>query len=193
MHKFRSIYIFQFILAVFFVSIFWVIFPGTLSACDSQKIKLKQEKKEGVHNLYATACFAASRENIWQAILDYDSHTEFMPNTKYSKIIFRKKNYYYVKKKIEILWKEIDLFLHVNFDPQSYIIKWTQNEGLFKKNDGYWRLQEINDKQTQVFYHITIEPKFYIPEWVLKSLSSKNLNKLFQSVEKRAQLLGRSN
>lgn len=155
--------------------------------CGAEKARFSYKKEGDTNILYSSACFQAAPDKVWRALTDYNSHARFMPNTLSSRIISSGGNSFTVRKKLKVLWKEIEVRMKILVDQQSKKISWSQLEGMLKQNTGYWMVRPGDKSGTsKVWYHIKMEPDFYVPDWVIERLVQKNARKLMISVEKQA-------
>lgn len=136
------------------------------------------------NNVERTELYDIDLESFYNVITDYESYPEFVDGMQEAEIIQKSKNKVRVRYKINMM-KTFEYTLdHVHEEGKG--ISWSLVEGdLFKKSNGYWKLQETEDG-LEVTYGIDVDFKMMIPSMISKKLVNKSLPAMMDSFFDRA-------
>ena len=71
-----------------------------------------------------------------------------------------------------------------------YEVKWTLvDSDFFKKNDGGWKLEKVDENTTEATYFIDCDFKMLIPSMIVNSVVRAQLPKMLHSFKERAESL----
>ncbi len=135
----------------------------------------------------AQAVIRASVDDVWEAITDYDDYKNFMPHTRESKVLSRKKNEVLFHTELEFPIKRIWYDILLTLDKKSHRVDWTLKDGSIKHNEGSWALQKHEKAHTLATYTLATDPGFYIPKFLLEKATQGTLPLVIEAVRKRVE------
>ncbi|MCB9091574.1 MAG: SRPBCC family protein [Halobacteriovoraceae bacterium] len=135
-----------------------------------------------------TETFNAPIEKIFAAIEDFGSYHEYVDGVE--KIDVLEKSETAIKAEYFLnLIKEFRYIINVKLDRPTHV-EWSLESGdLFKKNNGYWDLEKIDENTTRVTYGLDVEFKMFAPKMIVNKLVKSNLPQMMEAFHKRAKQL----
>ncbi len=137
----------------------------------------------------ALALISAPVDAVWEAITDYDEYKNFMPHTKESKVLSRKKNEVLFHTELEFPIKEIWYDILLTLDKKNHHVDWVMKEGSIRSNEGSWDLKKYDGDRKRTFatYTLATDPGFFVPKFLLEKATQGSLPLIIQSVRKRVE------
>lgn len=146
---------------------------------------------DGVSRLRGKAeiLIEAPPEEIWKAITDHDHFTEFMPGVEGCKIEKDTGTSRLVHYKVAVAWKEIEYFLRLNYDRETFYVNYHLDKSLphdIADAQGTWKLEPVDGgEKTWVTYSVFIDSGRFVPGFVERVLSKRQLPGVLENVRKR--------
>ena len=133
-----------------------------------------------------TETYDVDRETFYETLIKYEDYPEFVEGCSAIKVL---------EKSEESALVEYSLNIIKNF---TYQLRMTQNRpnrlewefasgDLFKKNQGYWELEDMGDGHTKVNYYVEVDFKALVPGMIVKKLVNHNLPSMLQAYYERAK------
>jgi coenzyme Q-binding protein COQ10 len=117
-------------------------------------------------------------KSLFSAITDYDNYPRFVTGMKAVSVNGSGQNKV-VEFDLEMMKRfQYSVNMRESFDEASgqAEISWTlKNSGLFKVNNGCWKLKSLGPTKTQVTYSLEVEFSFGVPGFILNGLVKKNI------------------
>jgi len=130
--------------------------------------------------------FKAPIESVYEAIIDFESYPDFVDGVEEIKILKKTKKKLKVQYTVNMI-KVATYVIEVTLDEPNGI-SWKLVSGdFFKKNSGYWALEEISAKKTEVTYGLDVEFKIFAPKMVVNKLVKTSLPLMMKSFHKKAK------
>ncbi len=152
---------------------------GELAVSSSQTGKYREATAIGVID--------APADIVWGIITDYESHPEFMPMQKSSKILRREGNTAWVKMLVDVGPAEINI-TNKNIQyiaPDKRTMTWDQDKGPFTLNSGKWIVEPYKKNKTKLTYTSSLAYPL-LPNSLAEKLIKDSFPKLFKNFRKRA-------
>ena len=132
---------------------------------------------------------AASPDQIWELLVDFESYPSFVPNQTGARVLSRADGQWRVEFQLSIARKPkytLDLK-----GERGRTLRWTLVEGdMMKGNEGGWSLESLPDGGTRATYNIAVELKGFVPASVTNLLVAQtlpaNLKAFKDEAERRA-------
>lgn len=117
-------------------------------------------------------------KSLFAAITDYQNYPQFVLGMKSVSVIGNGQNKV-VEFDLEMMKRfQYSVNMRESFDEASgqAEISWSIKEpGLFKVNNGKWKLKSLGSEKTEVTYSLEVEFSFGVPGFILNGLVKKNL------------------
>ncbi|MBI3268854.1 MAG: SRPBCC family protein [Planctomycetes bacterium] len=133
----------------------------------------------------AIALIEAPVAHAWRVITDYDHYKDFMPYTRESEVLERKRNVVRFRTVLEFPLRDIWYTIRLRLDAKAHHADWTLVHGSIKANEGSWDLKRYAAARTLARYTIAFDPGFYVPKGLLRKATEGSLPRLLDAVRKR--------
>lgn len=130
-------------------------------------------------------------ERVWALIDKSNNYARYMPRVKDATEISREGDVVRTRQTIEMPFPLKNLTstteaTHTVIEGEMYRRAWKLVEGDYKKNDGAWTLEPLDEGRTLVRYQIHVEPNTKIPKKLQSMVQEKAMPKLIQVLRDRA-------
>ena len=127
------------------------------------------------------------RDELFEVIRDYERYPEFLDDMEASRIVRRDGADVEVEFTLNVI-KRISYTLKlVESAPER--VEWSLVQGMFKRNDGGWTLEELPGGRTRATYSIEITIGVFLPGTIVNRLVGKTLPATLQAFKRRAEAL----
>jgi ribosome-associated toxin RatA of RatAB toxin-antitoxin module len=127
-----------------------------------------------------------SPEKLLSVITDFAAYPTFIPEMKKARVVDSKEDSWDVCFSIQMI-RSLEYTLRLTKKSPSHI-EWSLVSGVFKSNNGSWRLESINGGAgTRATYSVDISVGMFIPNTVVKNLVGKSLPVMLAQFKKRAE------
>jgi ribosome-associated toxin RatA of RatAB toxin-antitoxin module len=117
---------------------------------------------------------AATPEQVWDVIVDFESYPSFVPNQTGATVIRRGDDRWRVEFELSIA-KKLRYTLDLEGE-RGRTLRWHLVDGdMMKENEGGWLLEALPDGRTRVTYDIAVELKGFVPASVTNLLVAQTL------------------
>ncbi len=139
-------------------------------------------------NALKTIDIDAPREAFYDLVVDFARYPEFLSDVKRIQVLRQTGEVFEVRFTIQVI-KEFDYVLTLTGKrPES--LTWTLKEsGLFKKNDGGWKLEALSPERTRATYTIDVGLSLFVPSAITNRLVQFTLPSMLEQWAKRAMSL----
>ena len=125
-------------------------------------------------------------EKLLSVITDFASYSSFIPEMKECKIVSSGEGTWDVCFKIHMI-RSLEYTLRLVQRSPTHV-EWSLVSGVFKSNNGSWRLEPINGGSvTRATYSVDISVGMFIPKTVVKNLVGKSLPVMLGQFKRRAE------
>lgn len=132
--------------------------------------------------------FNASIENVFEVIKNFSDYPDFVDGVEEIEILSETKNSIKAKYTLNLI-KRFQYTINVKLDEPNGL-SWTFDSGdLFKKNDGFWKLEKLDDNTTKATYGLDVELKMFAPKMMVNKLVKTNLPIMMKAFKKRSENL----
>ncbi len=128
-----------------------------------------------------------ARDAFMAVIADYERYPEFLRDMKETRIVQRDSNVVDVAFTLHLV-RRIDYTLRLVEDPPNGL-SWTQVDGAFKRNDGGWTLESLDDGRTRATYRIEVAVGVFVPGSIVNRLVGQTLPDTLRAFKDRAEEL----
>ena len=167
------------------------------------QVFVSKDGKSSIQKLKVTATMTGTLEKAKKVILGVENYKNFMPKIKKS-IVFDKKD------KCLLTYTQMDtpvmsdrdyvLKLCVTHDNEKNLrITWNTIEDKrypvnkayvrVTKNEGFWIVKKLDNKNIEVIYSFAIDPKTSAPSFMINSANKSTIVKIIKAVEKEIKKL----
>ncbi|MBX9693141.1 MAG: SRPBCC family protein [Cyanobacteria bacterium] len=147
-------------------------------------ISQSRETMSGKNFHVARATVNATPDQVWSVLTDYDHATTTVPHLKDIKILSTEKNHkriWFSVASLGGLYK-LDYTLKIT-ESKPHRLEWRRESGAFKTNEGFWRLQPIqNGTKTLVTYAKYVDGGILIPQVFVDGQLKKTMPEIIQSI-----------
>ncbi len=130
------------------------------------------------------------KEKFFEVITDFEKYPEFIPEMKSAQVVEHKDNEYIVDFTVTLI-KKIDYRLKLIAHPYTKL-EWNLVKGFFKKNYGYWEIEELGPEQIKATYYVELEMGMLVPKKILNELAQIGLPRMLKNFKERAESLYKS-
>ncbi len=130
------------------------------------------------------------KEHFFEVITDFEKYPEFIPEMKSARIVEHRGNEYVVDFTVSII-KKIDYRLKLVSYPFEKL-EWNLVKGFFKKNYGYWLIEELGSEQIKATYYVELEMGLLVPKKLVNDLAQVGLPGMLKRFKERAESFYRS-
>ncbi len=128
-----------------------------------------------------------SIQDLYNIVVDYEKYPEFIPEMTSAKIKKSQNGIKIVDFAINLI-KPVRYTLKLKETNPPYEMEWQLIESdFFKKNDGGWKLEEIDKNDTQATYYIDCDFNIFVPSIIVNKIVSTQLPKMLNCFKKRAE------
>ena len=128
-------------------------------------------------------------EKFYQVITDYEKYPEFIKEMTDIEVLEEEDGVKVVEFRVNLM-KSVKYSLRLEESNPPSEVKWTLVESdFFKKNDGGWKLEKIDDDTTEATYFIDCDFKMLVPSMIVSSVVRAQLPKMLHSFKERAESL----
>lgn len=124
-------------------------------------------------------------EALFSVITDYESYPQFLSDMEAAKVISREGPVVEVEFTLNLI-KRIRYTLRLTEEPPNRV-SWTLVDGMFKRNDGSWKLAEQPDGRTKATYRIDVGVGVFLPGAIVHRLVGQTLPATLESFRDRAE------
>ena len=129
-----------------------------------------------------------SPEKMLSVITDFAAYPSFIPEMKEADIVKSADDTWDVCFKIHVI-RSLEYTLRLVQRSPTHI-EWSLVSGVFKSNNGSWKLVPIRDGAgTRATYSVVISVGMFIPKTVVKNLVGKSLPSMLGHFKRRAESL----
>ena len=129
-----------------------------------------------------------SPEKMLSVITDFAAYPSFIPEMKEADIVKSADDTWDVCFKIHVI-RSLEYTLRLVQRSPTHI-EWSLVSGVFKSNNGSWKLVPIRDGAgTRATYSVDISVGMFIPKTVVKNLVGKSLPSMLGQFKRRAESL----
>lgn len=130
----------------------------------------------------------ASPEECYKVIWDFAKYPEFLDSVDATKVKKKKGNTCEVEFSVSVI-KTVNYTVKAKGVPGESV-EWQLVAGdFFKKNDGHWDLEELEDGVTLATYTLDVDMRMFVPKTVTKMLIGSNLPGMLQAFKERIESL----
>ena len=133
----------------------------------------------------AYGLFAVTPEQVFDAVVDFEHYSDFMPMTSVSRVERRDGDDVTFYTELLITVKRICYTLKLTCKRETTTVDWTMVSGDLKVNDGGWTLVPYGDGHTLARYNVHIETGFFVPSFMISKLTEGSLPEVIRAVRKR--------
>lgn len=130
------------------------------------------------------------KEKFFEVITDFEKYPEFIPEMKKAKVLEHNGNEYIVEFSVSMI-KKVDYVLKLTAYPYTKL-EWNLVKGFFKKNYGYWDIEELAPDQIKATYYVELEMGLLVPKKILNELAQAGLPRMLKQFKERAESLYKS-
>ena len=128
-------------------------------------------------------------EKFYQVITDYEKYPEFIKEMTDIEVLEEEDGVKVVEFHINLM-KAVKYSLKLEETNPPSEINWTLVESdFFKKNDGGWKLEKVDENTTEATYFIDCDFKILVPSMIVNSVVRAQLPKMLHSFKERAESL----
>ena len=187
------------ICALMLVGLLWLS-PTTSTAADSTTatenksidIQVQHVVVDGndVFKVQATMIVAATPENSWQVMTDYDHLASFVPGFTSSHLISREGNEGILAQEgyVQFLFIKQAVNLLLSVHEQAYDkVDLNLLLGNMHKYEAHWQLIPTDQTHTKILYNATLSPAFFVPPLIGVPLMKGDLHSMLNAVAVRIE------
>ncbi len=127
------------------------------------------------------------KEKFFEVIVDFEKYPEFIPEMKDARVVEHNGNEYVVDFTV-VMIKKVEYRLKLVAHPYEKL-EWEHVKGFFKKNSGYWLLEELGPEKIKATYYVEVEMGMLIPKKLVNELTQKSLPGMLKRFKERAESL----
>ena len=133
-----------------------------------------------------TETVSCKAEDLYNVIVDYEQYPDFVDGVSDIEVLECDESGARVQYSLNLI-KKFKYILKLTHDrPQK--VSWELESGdLFKRNNGSWTLNSIDDGNTEVTYEIDVDFKGFAPKMVINKLVENNLPAMMNSYFERVK------
>ncbi len=162
---------------------------NSVRRCEPGQVSHRREKMNGVNYHISSTVVNANPESVWKVLTDYKNAPVNMPNIQRLKILKSEngKKQVWFSIRSQTGFKQFEYVLSVR-ESHPHRIEWQRDSGDFKRYDGFWELQPIdNGKQTLLTYGKHVVGGFLLPQVLVDMELRKAMPAIVLSVQKAAE------
>jgi ribosome-associated toxin RatA of RatAB toxin-antitoxin module len=122
------------------------------------KNKIDKNSEQGSGAAYGV--IKGTPEDFWKVIFDHEHYMEFYPRLKGVTVVERDKSHAVISFKMDATIKTLDYTTAATVTPDRLRMDWVQDDSrphkYFKKNDGYWQLEQLEPGLLLVEYKVLV-------------------------------------
>ncbi len=129
---------------------------------------------------------AAPIGRVFEAITDYESYPEFLPDMKHVRVASRHDG-------VTIATFELEIIMRISYtlrlvEDSPHTVSWAlESAKMIQANDGGWQLEETEDGQTRARYGLEVKLRGLIPKTVSARLIGETLPETLQRFKDRIE------
>ncbi len=128
-------------------------------------------------------------DKFYKIITDYEKYPEFIKEMTDIEVLEDEDGVKVVEFHVNLM-KSVKYSLRLEENNPPYEVTWTLvGSDFFKKNDGGWKLEKIDDETTSAIYFIDCDFKILVPSMIVSSVVRAQLPKMLHSFKERAESL----
>jgi coenzyme Q-binding protein COQ10 len=127
------------------------------------------------------------REDLFEVIRDYVNYPEFLSDMESVEVKKREGDVAEVEFTLNVIKRLRYTLRLVETAPEG--LSWTLVEGMFKRNEGGWTLEELPGGRTRATYRIELTVGVFVPGSIVNRLVGKTLPATLEAFKKRAESL----
>jgi len=124
-------------------------------------------------------------ETLFSVITDYESYPQFLSDMEDAKVVSRDGSVVEVEFTLNLI-KRVRYTLRLTEEAPNKV-SWSLVEGMFKRNDGSWRLVEQPDGRTKATYRIELAVGVFLPGAIVHRLVGQTLPATLEAFRDRAE------
>ncbi len=128
------------------------------------------------------------RTDFYEVIRDYESYPAFLPDMEEVRVLVRDGDTVDVHFTLNLI-KRIRYVLRLVERPAEFGLDWTLVEGMFKRNEGGWTLEELPGGKTRASYTIEVSVGVFLPGSLVNKLVGQTLPATLAAFKRRAEAL----
>lgn len=137
--------------------------PGSAAVC-YDKLTMTEHEIGGKKFHIGTQAMNATKDQVWKILTDYDGASTHFSYLKKSKRVQDQRGLVGFTAKTGVGPITVDYVLHITESQPAGTIEWKRHSGAFKSNEGYWKLEPMDDgKRTLVTYAKHVDAGFPFP------------------------------
>ena len=126
------------------------------------------------------------KEKFFEVITDYMSYPEIVPEVTSMKILEENGNVSIVENHVNMI-KDVTYVLKLTKHPYERL-EWTLVKGFFKKNDGEWILEDLDDgKKCKATYNVEVDIGMFVPKKIVQNLTQRGLPNMLNQFKRYAE------
>ena len=136
-----------------------------LSMILAGNIIVKESNNEnGVPGLIAAFSVSSTRENIWNALIDYENFTKIFRGVNRLKVIRKDNNGALVEFWVDAVLSDLNYTLYRKYDIPNFKLSWSRESGDLKVIEGSWEIVDLStDANKIIVYSSYVEVGRLIP------------------------------
>ncbi len=133
----------------------------------------------------------APMDKVIEAIDDFETYLEWMPNVERTEVLLRKGNRRDVTFVLDVLWNEVKYTCIHRIDPARGVFEWRMDDSKEKKNvadsTGAWVMKSLGENKTAVAYTVLLDTGIAIPGFIEEYLAGSSLPKVAKALKDRVE------
>jgi len=129
--------------------------------------------------------FAAPPGAVMEVLVDFERYPEFLPEMRAARVLRRDDHSWEVAFTLELI-RRVQYTLRLERDGESSL-RWSMVEGIFRSNDGAWRLAPQGADATVARYEIDLDPGLYLPGSFVQTLVTRLLPEMLGRFKARIE------
>lgn len=150
------------------------------AALNQGKVVVEEiQTDSGMRGVQATFLVKASREKIWNTLLDYDNFQKFFQGIDRMKVLEQDQNGARVEFWADaILWK-LHYILYRNYEKPGYRLTWKQESGDLKDIEGSWWILDTDDPEKKLLvYESYVDIGYSLITWAIRKGAKREARKM---------------
>lgn len=133
-----------------------------------------------------TEIWDAPIETIFEVITNYSEYPEFVDGCSSVSVLEQNEEGARVEFGLNLIKKFKYILVLKHTRPTE--VSWSfESGGIFKKNEGAWKLKDLGDGRTEVNYGLEVDIKGFAPKALVNSLTEKNFPAMLKSYHERCK------
>lgn len=125
-------------------------------------------------------------EDFYRIITDFEAYPRFLRSVLSSNMLQREGEVYDVEFTVRVI-KKIDYTLRLEGKPYESVTWHLSKPGLFKTNDGGWRLEWLSDTKIRAYYRLSVSMAAFVPKAITNRLVAYTLPEMLQQFKEHAE------